>query len=178
MGKKVRSEYMDRQIYIMSSIGIFYVIMIALFAIPLVGTFVVIIIKGVLDFKAVILAGGVVALSLIIFYAGKLSLQLYRKFRQGSFGQDVSDMVKRGDAFQIGLLNGLISVRYGGRNEIKALPYQEAEEIPLLPEPVRKESDIIEKLKELSELKTQGIIDEEEFSLLKKKLISESPESK
>lgn len=178
MNKKVRSEYMDRQIYIMSSIGIFYVIMIALFAIPLLGTFVVIIIKGVLDFKAVILAGGVVVLALIIFYAGKLSLQLYRKFK-GGLGQDVSDMMKRGEPFQIGLLNGLISVRYGGRNELKALPpYPEAEEISLLPEPVRKEPDIIEKLRELSELKTQGIIDEEEFSLLKKKLISESPESK
>lgn len=183
MKKKERSEYMDRQIYIMSSIGIFYIIMIALFAIPLLGAFVVVLIKGVMDFKVIILAGGIVAMSLILFYTGKLSFRAWRKFKEGGFrfGQDVNDLVKRGEPFQIGLFHGLLTVNYGSAKEMKSLPSQEAEEIALLPappEPVRQEPDVIGKLRELSELRAQGIIDEEEFAQLKKKLINASPESK
>lgn len=168
MEKKVRSDYMDRQIYMMSSIGIFYVILIALFAVPLLGTFVVIIIKGVLDFRMVILIGGIVVLALFVFYLGKFILRLWQKFKHGGFS-DIGNMVKSGHPFQITFLNGLLSVSSGNPpNDIKSLP----ENIALLPEPESEETDIIHKLKELSELKAQGVINDEEFDLLKKKLIN------
>jgi hypothetical protein len=178
MEKKVRSEYMDRQIYMMSSIGIFYVIMIALFAIPLLGTFVVVIIKGVLDFRVAILLCAIVVLALLLFYLGKLVFRLWQKFKTGGFA-DIGETIRSGQQFQISFLNGLFSVSSGTPTDnLKALPYREGNDVAMLPEPESKNTDdIVGKLKELSELKAQGVIDDEEFTLLKKKLINALSES-
>ena len=172
MEKKGRSEYMDRQIYIMSSIGIFYVIMIALFAVPLIGTFVVIIIKGVLDFRMVILIGGVVVMGFAVFYLGKFIFRLWQKFKHGGFS-DIGNTIRSGQSFQISFMNGLISVSSGNQTDTppQALPYRSNADTAMLPAPEAKDADIVSRLKELSELKAQGVIDDEEFILLKKKLI-------
>ncbi len=168
---------MDRQIYIMSSIGIFYVIMIALFAVPLIGTFVVIIIKGVLDFRMVILIGGIVVMGFLVFYLGKFIFRLWQKFKTGGF-TDIGATIKSGQPFQISFLNGLLSVSSGNQPDTsKALPYNGSRDTAMLPAPESKDSDIIGRLKELSELKAQGVIDDEEFTLLKKKLITALSES-
>jgi hypothetical protein len=178
MEKKGRSEYMDRQIYIMSSIGIFYVIMIALFAIPLIGTFVVIIIKGVLDFRMVILIGGIVVMGFLVFYMGKFIFRLWQKFKHGGFS-DISDTLRSGQPFQISFLSGLVNISSGNQADMspKALPYRNSSDTAMLPAPESKDADIVSRLKELSELRTQGVIDDEEFILLKKKLISALSES-
>jgi hypothetical protein len=57
--------YWKRQLYMLSSLGLFYVILIALFAIPLVGTFVVILIKGALDLRYFIIAGALLGLAIL-----------------------------------------------------------------------------------------------------------------
>ena len=66
--EEARGEYMKRQLYMMSNLGLFYVILFALFGIPLLGTFVVVLIKGGLDFRYLILASGILLGGLILFF--------------------------------------------------------------------------------------------------------------
>ncbi|NJL59363.1 MAG: hypothetical protein HC887_06685 [Desulfobacteraceae bacterium] len=141
----------------MSSIGIFYVIMIALFAVPLIGTFVVIIIKGVLDFRMVILIGGIVVMGFLVFYLGKFIFRLWQKFKTGGFA-DIGATIKSGQPFQISFLSGLINISSGNQADMppKALPYRESSDTAMLPAPESKETDIVGRLKELSELKAQA----------------------
>ena len=77
--EEMRGSTMKRQRYMLSNLGLFYIILIALFGIPLLGTFVVVLIKGVLDFRYVILASGIIVLGLLVFYAGKLGWRLFRR---------------------------------------------------------------------------------------------------
>jgi hypothetical protein len=83
----------------------------------------------------------------------------------------------RGETVQLELLGGLFSLSYGaGDVNREALPFQKDE--PFLLEN-RSESagdstnDPIKMLKELSLLKDQGIIDDNEFRKLKEKLIKD-----
>ena len=70
--------YWKKQLYMLSSLGLFYVILIALFAIPLVGTCVVILIKGALDLRYFIIAGGVLGLAILGFFVIKALKRLWQ----------------------------------------------------------------------------------------------------
>lgn len=179
---KIKSEFIQKQIYMMSSLGLFYIIIIALFAVPLMGTFVVVLIKGVLDFRYLILGSGIIGLSLIIFYGGKFIFRAcHRVKKDGIIAlQDANKQaVRTGEPVQIGLFNGLVTFSYG-RGYNKSICSQD--QIYLLPDsqeiPKTATFDIIQKIKDLSEMKKQGIIDEDEFQKLKHNLIQESPHQK
>jgi hypothetical protein len=175
---------LKRQRYILSNLGLFYMILIALFGIPLLGTFVVVLIKGVLDFRYVILASGVIVLGLAVFYAGKFGLRLFRRMqRDGRKAfQDAAAQAGQGRPVQLELFNGLVTFSYGGRRPPAALPDiaapaallpdtrgGAADGPPSQPPPVNG----VDQLRALVQLKEDGAIDAAEFIALKKKLIHE-----
>jgi len=176
--KKTQSEYMQRQFHILSSVGLFYLIIVAMFAIPLLATFVVVLIQGVLDFRYVILSVGAVIAGLAIYYTGKLCYRIFRKIKQDgamAIGH-ARESASRGESVQLQLLGGLFSLSYGGNNGNKnpeLIAYHGQD--PLLIENTGDNQnafqDPVQQLKELSALKDRGIIDEEEFRKLKETLI-------
>ncbi|CAN2041119.1 SHOCT domain-containing protein [Candidatus Magnetomoraceae bacterium gMMP-15] len=174
-----KEGYMKRQLYFMSNLGLFWIIIVGLFAVPLMGTFVVILIKGALDFKYVIISVGSLLTGLALFYGIRLFIRIYRRFKQGNseLGQELKDKIGRGDMMQVSMFGGLINFTYGGTRQADALAYHQENDnnILLLPQTTetknQTEVNIVEQIKELCELKNQGVIDEEEFQILKKKLI-------
>ena len=169
---KIKSDYMQRQIYMMSNLGLFYIIIIALFAVPLMGTFVVVLIKGVLDFRYLILAGGIITLSLIIFFGARFIIRTIKGIKKDGISA-FHDAQNTGKPVQIDMLNGLITFSYGRENNDKLIQHQE--KVLLLSDSLSKPktSDTIQKIKELSEMKNQEMINEEEFQILKQNLIRE-----
>ncbi len=180
------NDYVKRQGYILSSLGLFYLIIIGLFAIPLLGTFVVVLIKGVLELRYVIIVGGVAAGALagvlLIRYLrrvtararadGAAAAQTAEQWNRGSQGS------RGGGPVQISVLNGLFTVSYGGSGGGGAYLPLRALEGPapagLLPEHPGTGAaglDVVTQLKELSRLKSDGVISEAEFRRIKKGLI-------
>jgi len=164
----------------MSSLGLFYIILIALFAVPLMGTFVVVIIKGVLDFQYLILAGGIIAAGLTVYYTGKFFFRMFQKIREdgGAALREAQERAGQGQAVQIGLMGGLLTISCGGQNTVLS----EKREPLLLPEKpdashVKETSDFqsdpLLRIRELSEMKKEGIIDADEFQALKTRLIGD-----
>jgi hypothetical protein len=176
--KKSRSEYMQRQIHILSSVGLFYLIIIALFGIPLLAAFVVVLIQGVFDFRYVIIGAGAIGIGLAIYYTIRLCCRLFRKIRQDgalAIGR-AKERASCGESVQLQLLGGLFSLSYGGNGGGKNPDMiTDGSQTTALIEDMREDrflnQDPIWRLKELSALKTQGIIDEHEFQKLKEKLI-------
>jgi len=172
----MKSDYMQRQMYMMTNLGLFYIIILALFAVPLMGTFVVVLIKSVLDFRYLILAGGIITLSLIIFFGARFIIRTVKGIKKDGITafQDAQNQAgTTGEPVQIGMLNGLITFSYGRGNNDNKLQHQE--KVLLLPDTSSKPEtfDTIQKIKELSEMKNRGIIDEDEFKVLKQNLIRE-----
>lgn len=167
-------EYWQRQFYFLSSLGIFYIILIALFAIPLLGTFVVILIKGALDLRYVIITAGCVALVIIGWLAVKLGMRLWRNFRRDGAlaGQAFRRSLFLGKPVEISVFNGMLKLSCGqDRSEFTpSLPQMEQ---PLLPEANGQigAGGILDQLKQLSDLRQAGAIDENEFKTLKAMLI-------
>lgn len=164
----------------LSNLGLFYIILIALFAVPLMGAFVVVIIKGVLDFRYAIMLAGALIVIVLFYYAVKLSRHIIRKIKEdGLFaGKAMKEQMGKGEPLQISMLGGLITFSYGGQapNDRNLLTDGENNTVDLLPYDVEKESqpsDVINKIKELHEMKDMGIIDDDEFKQLKSKLIQE-----
>ena len=147
-------EYMKEQLEFMGHLGLFYLILIALFAIPLIGTFVIVLIKGVVDFKYGIMAAGGVGLVLLIYYLYKISRVMLMGIKKNSniVSQDVNRQLKAGKSFRVSIFNGLVSVSLGSE---KSIP----------------NTDLIQSLKELAELKSQGIINADELTQLKAKIL-------
>jgi hypothetical protein len=182
--KKTQSEYMQRQIHILSSVGLFYLIIVGLFAIPLLATFVVVLIQGVFDFRYVILSIGAIVTGLGIYYTGKLCYRLFRKIKQDgamAIGH-ARERAQQGESVQLQLFGGLFSLSYGGNNGNKnPEPIAFHGQDPLLIEDMRENEtsfqNPVQQLKELSALKDQGVINEEEFRKLKDTLIRNACET-
>ena len=128
---KMKSDYMQRQIYMMSNLGLFYIIIIALFAVPLMGTFVVVLIKGVLDFRYLILAGGIITLSLIIFFGARFIIRTIKGIKKDGISI-FQDTQNTGKPVQIDMLNGLITFSYGRGRENNDNLIQHQEKVLLL----------------------------------------------
>lgn len=169
-----KNGYWQRQFYFLSSLGIFYLILIALFAIPLLGTFVVILIKGAFDLRYVIIAGGCVGLIALSWVAVKLVRGMWQRLRRdGSIaGEEVRRSLLLGKPVEISIFNGMLkfSCGQGHPDSRLALP---RENRPLLPSPDARDNagSILDQLQHLSELKQSGAIDADEFNLLKAMLI-------
>ncbi len=177
---KMQSDYMQRQFHMMSSLGLFYIILIALFAVPLMGTFVVVIIKGVLDFRYLILGVGIVGGGLAVYYTGKFFFRIFHKIREdgGAALREAQERARQGQAVQIGLMGGLLTISCGGQDK----PVSGNREPLLLPDMTDRQhvrdtcaspADPLRQLRELSDMKNEGIIDADEFQALKTKLIGD-----
>ena len=179
--KKLSGDYMRRQIYMMSSLGLFYIIIIALFAIPLLGAFVVVLIQGVMDFRFLILGGGILLLGLAIFYLGKWIFRVLGKIRRDGFLAlgDARDRARQGEPVEIDFFNGLLTFSYGGRRSPSALPHtgDPPRLITEASDPSHAKTDPVRQLRELSALKEEGVIDPDEFQRLKAALIRHFCES-
>ncbi len=179
--KKLSGDYMRRQIYMMSSLGLFYIIIIALFAIPLLGAFVVVLIQGVMDFRFLILGGGIILLGLAVFYLGRFTVRFFQKVRRDGFMalRDARNRSRQGQPVEIGLFGGLLTFSYSGRSAHSAL--DQAEEPPRLITDAAGElppkNDPVRQLRELSVLRNEGVIDADEFQRLKSALIRHFCES-
>ena len=172
--------YWQRQFYFLSSLGIFYVILIALFAIPLLGTFVVILIKGALDLRYVIIVGGCVGLIALSWLAVRLIVRMWHRIRHnGSLaGKEVRRNLLLGKPVELSILNGMIKFSCG-QGQANASPALPQENRPMLPSPDGQGGSvsILDQLQHLSELKQTGAIDTDEFKLLKAMLIQSSTPS-
>jgi hypothetical protein len=182
--KNTQSEYMQTQLHILSSVGLFYLIIVALFAIPLLATFVVVLIQGVFDFRYAILSVGAIISVLLIYYIGKFFYRLGRKIKQdGAMAiHNARARAKQGESVQLQLFGGLFSLSYGGNNGNKNQePIAYHGQTPLLIDNMTESrmsfQDPVQQLKELSALKDQGIIDEAEFRKLKESLIRNACEA-
>lgn len=169
-----KDGYWQRQFYFLRSLGIFYIILIALFAIPLLGTFVVILIKGALDLRYVIIAGGCIGAIALSWIAFKLFRRMWFRFRRDGtvVGQEVRRNLMLGKAVELSILNGMIKFSCGHdqANDCPALPHESR---PMLPS----SGGILDQLQHLAELKQTGAIDAEEFKMLKAMLIESSSPS-
>ena len=169
--------YWKRQAYMLSSIALFYLILIALFAIPLVGTFVVILIKGAMDLRYVIIAGVCVGLVVLSVFTVRAIRRLrHRTHRDGIVsGEAVRRQLLIGKPVEVSIFNGLLKFTYGHAqpDALPSLPHQNA---ALLPHRTERDAviDVVDQLQELSELKRSGAIDSDEYHLLKTMLIASS----
>lgn len=161
----------------LSSLGLFYVILIALFAIPLVGTCVVILIKGALDLRYFIIAGGLLAMAILGVFSIKALKRLWHRFTED--GYKAGEMVRRhqvmGQPVEISILGGLLKFTTGRLRaaEHLSLPHHRPSLLPYGKDG-HTPTDIIYQLQGLSELKRTGTIDADEFNLLKGVLIEAS----
>ncbi len=173
--RKKKSEYIQRQTYIMSNLALFYIIIIALFGVPLMGTFVVVLIKGVIDLRFVIVPAAILFSCLILFLGLRgLRRWMRRVRRDGRNAMDAArNQNRQGQAVQISVLNGMISLTLGAPNAAPGLPPGSAsKELPPPSSDVTVvEPDVLMKLKELVALRKEGEIDDQEFELLKAQLI-------
>ncbi len=166
--------YWQRQFYFLSSLGIFYIILIALFAVPLLGTFVVILIKGALDLRYVIIAAGCVGGVVLSWLAVKLIIRLWRNFRRdGSIaGQAFRRNLLLGQPVEISVFNGMLKLTCG-KDSPGSQPSLPNPEHPILPAPNAPANgdEILDRLQQLVDLKQSGAIDDDEFKTLKASLI-------
>ncbi len=185
MTKKNVSE--NNQLKLLGDLGIFYLIIIALFAVPLLGTFVVVGIKGILDLQYVIIYGGAAILLVGMFFLIRFVYLFSRKIKQSGLAanSELAKSMARGEQVQISILSGLLTFTYAarGNSDIKALPLADTNNggIPLIPETTESSGEsggVVNQLKTLHDLKNQYIINEKEFFILKEKLINGSCDSK
>ena len=175
IGVDPEMSYWRRQLYFLSSLGIFYIIIIALFAIPLLGTFVVILIKGALDMRYVIIAGGCIAIIALTVFAVRVMRRLWQRLRQdGQMARrDIRRQLLLGNPFEVSVFNGMLKFSCGNQHA-DGTPALEHHQQPLLPHLDHEAigpTDILAQLEHLSELKRSGVIDDDEFKMLKTVLI-------
>ncbi|MDM8518302.1 hypothetical protein QUF76_19070 [Desulfobacterales bacterium HSG16] len=183
-----KEDFYKKQISILSNIGLFYLIIIAMFAVPLLAAFVVVLIQGVIDFKYAIIAVGVVCGSILLFFLIKWIIAKIRKIR--SDGQYMAgkayDETGKGKAVEIGLFNGLLTFRYGqkdGSNQLLQLQQTNSnlKEIGHMTEHMIEQTgsagNLVSRLKDLVELKNQNVLTEDEFENIRLKLIKEGQEN-
>lgn len=172
-----KDSYWRRQLYFASSIGIFYIIIIALFGIPLLGTFVVILIKGALDLRYLIIAGGCVGAIALGWFILRVFRQLWQRMRRD--GALASEGARRnllmGKPIEISIFNGMLKFSCGHPPSDTPLALPHADQA-LLPQQTGQPGvhGILDQLTHLAELKRSGAIDDDEFNLLKSMLIESS----
>jgi hypothetical protein len=142
-----------------------------------VGTCVVILIKGALDLRYFIIAGGCIGLAILAICIIKAMKKLWYRFNRD--GLKASEIMRRhqlmGQPVEISVLGGLLKFTAGQPRSEENLdpPYHRPS---LLPHCTDRDAatDIVYQLQGLSELKRAGTIDADEFNLLKAVLIEAS----
>jgi hypothetical protein len=172
--------YWHRQVYLLSSLGLFYIILIALFAIPLVATVVVILIKGALDLRYYIIAGGFVLLVALGVYAVRFVRRLVDRIHQDAIaaGADLRSSRLLDNPVEVSIFNGLLRFSFGQAQPDRQ-PALVHRGTALLTHRTERGAvtDVLDQLQSLSELKRNGTIDDDEFNMLKALLIESSTAS-
>lgn len=178
-----KEDFYKKQISILSNIGLFYLIIIAMFAVPLLAAFVVVLIQGVIDFKYAIIAVGVVCGSILLFFLIKWIIAKIRKIRSDGryMAGKAYDETAKGQAVEIGLFNGLLTFRYGQRDKSNHLlqlqqTSSNLKEIGHVTDQTGSACNLVSRLKDLVELKNQNVLTEDEFENIRQKLIKEGQE--
>ncbi|MDL2269442.1 hypothetical protein LJC71_08735 [Desulfosarcina sp. OttesenSCG-928-A07] len=168
-----KEGYWRRQFYLLSSIGIFYIILFALFGIPLLGAFVVVLIKGAMDMRYVIITAGCIAAGVGVWFLIRGIRRLLARMRQnGSMtGEQIRQNLLLGQPMELSVLNGVIKLSCGPAPKA---PQPELSHAPLalLPDSTTPDHvvDILDHLDRIAALHRSGIITEEELTLLKSRL--------
>ena len=174
-GGKKEKDYVKRQVYMLSNLGLFYVILLALFAVPLLGTFVVVLIKGIIDLRMVIIPIVLIAFGMLIFLiVQRLRRQLQRIHKDGEQLMRGSMQPRpHGQVIQISVFKGLFALTFGNPKAMPSLPNTSTTKPLALPSQDcgNSDEDVLFQLKELVALKKSGDIDEHEFRILKTQLI-------
>jgi hypothetical protein len=170
--------YWQRQFYFLSSLGIFYLILIALFAIPLLGTVVVILIKGALDLRYVIIVFGCLAIIVVSWMAVKIVVRMWRRFRRdGSLaGQEVRRNLLLGKPVEISIFHGMFKFSCGRStpDPQPGLPQEKQQQMLPFSGGQTDSATLLDQLQHLSELKQSGAITEGEFNRLKAVILESS----
>lgn len=175
----MKDGYIKRQLNILSSLGLFYLIILALFSVPLMGALVVVLIKGVIDYQYLIIAAGCILFMAILFGIVKLILRIKHSLnRDGRRAyQYARGPQNRGRPVSISAFHGLLTLTYGGgpvsSGDGRLIDHPGQPMLPSGHEKQTGETDVVSKLKTLADLKKEGVIDETEFLSLKRKVISE-----
>jgi hypothetical protein len=179
--KGLKSEYAQRQFYMMSNLGLFYLIIIALFAIPLLGAFVVVLIMGVNDYRHLILLAGLLGGALVLYFVGKSFFRFLRRVRDDGLAtfQEANRQARDGAGMvQIAMFKGLLSFTVSSGQREQAPPGLPEGSTPLalpeVPEQDRQAPDPVRQIRELKEMLEDGTIDECEFQELKAAVIRQA----
>ena len=174
---KSNQGYWKRQFDMLSSIGLFYILILAFFAIPLLGTFVVILIQGAIDFRYLILAIGCFGFVGLILFILKLSRGFLDKMQTDGIvvNEDVRRHLLSGKPVEISFLNGLLTFKSGTPASREAIALTGGGPL-LLPAESGRDSvtDVLDQLRKLSALRESGAVDAEEYNLLKTMIIESS----
>jgi hypothetical protein len=175
-----KEGYWKRQLYMLSSIGLFYILILAFFAIPLLGTFVVILIQGAIDFRYLILAIGCLGFIGLIVFIVKAARTLVKTMQPEGIivSEDVRRHLLSGKPVEISFMKGLFTFKSGKPTSHEPIALTDSSPI-LLPHETGKDSVsyVLDQLRDLSELKQSGAIDADEYNQLKTMIIESSATS-
>lgn len=127
----------------------------------------VVVIKGVYDFRWLILSLGLLLVGASAYY-------FYRRFQADK--QRIKDLMNdpslQDRSFEISLMGGLASVKLGHRNDDIQLIENRGSSIKQLEAP---QSAEVAELSKLTQMLSDGLITRDEFEKLKQSLLQESP---
>lgn len=164
---------------ILSHIGLFYLILIVLFGVPLFATAVVVIIKGIIDLQYAVMAAMGILFLVFTFFLVRLSRTVFQKFReQKQFLMDeVGPRLEKGESLEISFMNGLCDLNYcpgeRKRQPDKLAGTYSAESGNLVPQ---KGHVFLQQIIELAKLREKGLLSETEYKRIKEQLIGTEPE--
>jgi hypothetical protein len=162
--------------YIFKSLGVFFLILPALMLIPVMASVVVILIKGIMDIRYVIIIGGGLLLAVFVIWLIRWAIVMARRFRKnsGEMQAHVEKHMDYSDAAEISVLGGLFKIRYGGKKRNSSLPEPNGNPgrfLQLAHTTGDGSIDVVAQLQTLTKLKNAGEIDYEEYRILKHQLI-------
>lgn len=159
--KKINNDQ-DKSIF--SGVMLAYLVLLLHVLLMIILGIVVVVIKGIYDFRWLILAGGLVLLGASAYY-------FYHRFQADR--QKISDLMKdpalRDRTLEISLMGGLASVKLGHRDTDQPLIASTSEPMKQLAAPTLSQ---VGELTTLNSMFEKGLITREEFETFKKELLS------
>jgi len=161
--------------HILTQLGIFYLLIISLMVIPLLATFVVVLIKGIIDMQYVIIVGGGLLAAAFVFWLIKAAIRFIRRLRSNNDQMEdhIHKKMDAGDAVEVSVLGGLFKIQYKGKKSLEGQSPDIGYKSPLMLTHTTSDGtiDVVAQLQTLSALKNAGEIDEAEYNTIKNQLI-------
>ena len=162
------------QKFLLSHLGLFYALVATLFAVPLIAAVVVVLIKGIIDLRYVILIGGALLMLGFAIWMTRWGIGFFRKikFDGDATARSFNHRSAGGEAVELSFFGGLFKVSYKGHPEKEWLPAERLRHPSrLLDETGQPAGELVTQLQALSDLKNSGDIDENEYQQIKRRLI-------